>query len=53
VFAVGVTKFGMEGNLEYGPVMAGYVIGSIPLVLVFAFGMKYYVEGLTKGGLKA
>ena len=53
VFAVGVTKFGMEGNLEYGPVMAGYVVGSLPLVAVFAFGMKYYVEGLTKGGLKA
>jgi multiple sugar transport system permease protein len=53
VFAVGVTKFGMEGNLDYGPVMAGYVIGSIPLVIVFATGMRYYIEGLTKGGLKA
>jgi len=52
-FSVGVTKFGMEGNLDYGPVMAGYVIGSIPLVVVIALGMRYYVEGLTKGGLKA
>jgi len=52
-FAVGVTKFGMEGNLEYGPVMAGYVLGCVPLVIVFTFGMRYYVEGLTKGGLKA
>lgn len=53
VFSVGVTLFGIEGNLELGPVMAGYIIGSIPLVIVFAFGMRYYVEGLTKGGLKA
>jgi len=53
VFAVGVTLFGVEGNLDQGPQMAGFVIGSIPLVLIFAFGMKYYIEGLTKGGLKA
>ncbi len=53
VFSVGVTLFGVEGNLDQGPQMAGFVIGSIPLVLIFAFGMKYYVEGLTKGGLKA
>ncbi len=52
-FSVGVTKFGLEGNLDLGPLMAGYVIGSAPLVLLFAFGMRYYVEGLTKGGLKA
>ncbi len=53
VFAVGVTKFGIEGNLDYAPIMAGYMIGSVPLILVFAFGMRYYIEGLTKGGLKA
>lgn len=52
-FSVGVTKFGLEGNLDFGPLMAGYVIGAVPLVIVFSFGMRYYVEGLTKGGLKA
>jgi len=53
VFAVGVTQFGAEGNLDLGPQMAGYLIGSIPLILVFAFGMRYYVQGLTSGALKA
>ncbi len=53
VFSVGVTRFGMEGNLEYGPVMAGYLVGSLPLVVLFAVGMRYYVEGLTRGGIKA
>lgn len=53
VFSVGVTLFGVEGNLDQGPQMAGFVIGSVPLIIIFAFGMKYYVEGLTKGGLKA
>ena len=52
-FSVGILSFGIEGNLDAGPVLAGYLIGSIPLICVFAFGMKYYVEGLTKGALKA
>ena len=52
-FSVGVTKFGIEGNLDFGPLMSGYIIGAIPLMIVFSVGMRYYVEGLTKGGLKA
>jgi ABC-type glycerol-3-phosphate transport system permease component len=35
-----------------GPLFAGYVIASIPLVLVFLFLGKFYVEGLTQSGLK-
>jgi multiple sugar transport system permease protein len=50
---VGVTRFNSEGNLELGPTMAGYVIGAIPLIVIFTFGMKYYVTGLMKGALKA
>jgi len=54
MFSVGVTKmqFGAAGNLDYAPQMAAYVIGSIPLIITFAFGMKYYVQGLTKGAVK-
>jgi ABC-type glycerol-3-phosphate transport system permease component len=53
LFAVGVTRFMSEGNLDPGPTMAGYVIGAVPLIVIFMFGMRYYVEGLTKGALKA
>lgn len=52
VFAVGVTKLGAEAALEYGPMMAGYLIGSIPLIIIFSLGMKYYIEGLTHGAVK-
>jgi len=51
-FSVGVTTFGAEGNLDPGPLMAGYLIGSIPLIIAFTLGMKYYVEGLTRGAVK-
>lgn len=52
-FTVGVTQFAGEYNLEYGPMLAGYVIGSIPLILIFIVGTKYYVQGITSGALKA
>lgn len=51
-FSVGITLFAGEGNLEPGETMAGYVLGSLPLIAVFALGMKYYVAGLTQGAIK-
>ena len=52
-FTVGVTRFSGEFNMEYGPTLAGYVVGSIPLVVLFAFGMKAFVKGVTSGALRA
>jgi len=51
-FSVGVTKFSADGNLQQGQAMAGYVMGSIPLIIVFAFGMKYYIQGISQGAVK-
>lgn len=51
-FSVGVTLFAGEGNLEPGETMAGYVLGALPLVVAFSWGMKYYVAGLTQGAVK-
>ncbi len=53
VFAVGITQFAAEAQLDMAPQMAGYIIGSLPMVLVFIFGSKYYVEGLASGAVKA
>jgi hypothetical protein len=32
---------------------AGYVAATIPQLVVFALGMKYFVEGMTSGSVKA
>jgi len=37
---------------QFGTLMAAYVIACIPLAIVFAFLMKYYVQGLTTGAVK-
>lgn len=52
-FTVGVTRFSGEFNMEYGPTLAGYVVGSLPLVLLFAVGMRAFVRGVTSGALRA
>jgi len=38
---------------DYGPQMAAYVIASVPLMIMFLFGMKYFVQGITSGAIKA
>lgn len=54
VVAVALTQFTSEiGVTDIGPRMAAYILSSIPLILLFSFGMRHYVQGLTAGGLKA
>jgi ABC-type glycerol-3-phosphate transport system permease component len=53
VVTVGLTQFTTEfGTVNWGPRMASYAVASIPLVLLFTFGMRYYVRGLTSGAIK-
>jgi len=53
VVTVGLTQFSNEfGTINWGPRMAAYAVSSLPLVILFAFGMRYYVRGLTSGAVK-
>jgi len=38
---------------DIGVQAAGYVFASLPLLLVFWFGMKHYIRGITAGAIKA
>ncbi|WP_245588502.1 carbohydrate ABC transporter permease [Deinococcus pimensis] len=40
------------GAPNYGALMAAYVLSALPLVALFAFLMRYYVQGVTSGGVK-
>lgn len=37
----------------WGPLMAGYALASIPIILLFIFSMKLFIRGLTDGAVKA
>lgn len=36
----------------WGPLMAGYALASIPIIVLFVFSMKLFVKGLTEGAVK-
>jgi len=38
---------------NYGRVMAGLLLGSVPLLILFIFTSRWFVQGLTSGAVKA
>jgi multiple sugar transport system permease protein len=36
----------------WGPLMAGYAIASIPIIMLFVLSMKLFIKGLTEGAVK-
>jgi raffinose/stachyose/melibiose transport system permease protein len=50
---LGLVFFQSRHVTYWGPLMAGYVIASLPLLILFLFTMRYFIEGLTTGALKA
>lgn len=41
-----------DPNSAYGPLFAAYVLAAAPILLLFLFASKYYIEGLVSSGLK-
>ena len=48
----GLWAYQTEYFTRYGLTMAGLLIGSIPLVLLFVFTSRWFVAGLTSGAIK-
>jgi len=51
--SIGLAFFQGAYNTTYGPLMAGYVIASLPLLALFLFTMRHFMRGLMSGALKA
>ncbi|MGH2558379.1 MAG: carbohydrate ABC transporter permease [Thermomicrobiales bacterium] len=49
---LGLYRFQSQYYTVWGTLMAGYVIGTIPLIILFAFTSKLFVEGLASGSIK-
>ena len=50
--AVGLQRLEGAYVKEWGPLMSGYAISSIPLVILFVFTMRLFVRGLATGAIK-
>lgn len=53
--SVGIVTFGstLRGLESWGPMFAGFVIASVPMIILFVFTMRYFIAGLTSGAIKA
>ena len=49
---VGLMRLDGEYVKQWGQLMAGYTISSIPLVILFLFTMRLFVKGLSAGAIK-
>lgn len=54
LMTIPVGLFHLDGEYvkQYGQLMAGYAISSVPLLLIFLFSMKFFVKGLSAGAIK-
>jgi ABC-type glycerol-3-phosphate transport system permease component len=50
--AVGLVRMDGEYVKDWGSLMAGYTIASIPMILIFIFTMRLFVKGLSSGAVK-
>ncbi len=49
---VGITVFGSRYNNDVPVQMAGLLLSSLPMVLVYLVGQRYFIRGLVAGALK-
>jgi multiple sugar transport system permease protein len=49
---VGLSSFFAEHSVDWGLVMAGSVVASLPVVTVFGLLSRYFIQGLTSGAVK-
>jgi multiple sugar transport system permease protein len=47
-----LARFLGSGNVQYGPLMAGTVIATIPVLIVFLLNQRSFISGLSDGGVK-
>lgn len=53
VVSVGLRNFAPTyGSQDMGAQMAAFVIASLPLLILFLFGMRYYITGISSGAVK-
>ncbi|MCF7934190.1 MAG: carbohydrate ABC transporter permease [Spirochaetia bacterium] len=54
VISVAIRSFeASTGTIEIGTMMSGYAFATLPLVLLFMLGSRFYIEGLTAGAIKS
>jgi ABC-type glycerol-3-phosphate transport system permease component len=49
---VGIAAMRSRNYVDIPATMAGLLIATIPIVIVYLFGQRYFIRGLTGGAVK-
>jgi multiple sugar transport system permease protein len=47
-----LARFLASGNVQYGPLMAGAVLATVPIIVLFLFNQRSFISGLADGSVK-
>lgn len=47
-----LAQFNATGNVQYGPLMAGAILITLPVLAVFLFNQRSFIAGLADGSVK-
>lgn len=50
--SLGIAKMLGEASIDYGLLMAGATLASIPIIIIFLIFQKYFTKGITMGAVK-
>ena len=50
--SLGIAKMQAENSTDYGLIMAGAALASVPIIIVFLIFQKYFTRGITMGAVK-
>lgn len=53
VLTQGLQSFSFNNNVDYGPMMAATVCATIPVIIIFLFAQKYFIQGIAFSGSKS
>lgn len=53
VISVQIRTYTSDAGTDYGKMIAGFVVCTIPLLVMFCTSARLYIEGLTSGAIKA
>ena len=49
---LGIATIGSQYRTDYGARIMGMSLGTIPILMIFTIGSKYFIQGLTAGAVK-
>ena len=53
VLTIGIANLKGQYSTKYDILCTASVLGTVPLLIIFAFGQRYFLEGIATAGLKA